>query len=73
MMAFAYAPKNCDPPEIYVRWTWGKEMGVPWDRLGIDDEDLGHLAQLINMKQEADAVKERAKSKGHGGKARIGV
>lgn len=62
-MAFAYAPSNSDPPDLYVRWTWTKEMGVPWEKVGIADDDLGHLASLIGIKAQADGVKSKNRSK----------
>ena len=62
----AYAPAKCPPPELYCRYTWVREIGVTWDDVGgIDMEDIPHLAELINVKQEADALKARvARGKG---------
>lgn len=70
MMLHAYAPSSKPPPEMYVRWTWVKEMGIPWAKAGIPDSEIPHLAGLINLKVSADNLKSRKGQKG--GKVGIG-
>ena len=66
MMMHAYAPSKCPAPELYCQYTWVREIGVHWDDIGgLDMEDIPHLAQLITIKAEADALKARvARGKG---------
>ena len=64
MLGHAYAPNAMSPPELFVKYSWVKELGLRWDDVGgITISELGLLTELINIYNEAQALKQRVASK----------
>lgn len=60
MLAHAYAPSQASAPRLYVHYTWVRELGLHWGDLGgISSDDVGRLAEMVNIQREADELKQR--------------
>ena len=65
MLEHAYAPSKVPPPILYARYTWVKEIGLSWAELGgIDTDEIGLLAEMLNIVREAEGLKQRV-NRGH--------
>ncbi len=65
MLMHAYAPSKVPAPELYAKLTWVKELGLSWQELGgVSYEEIGLLAELTNIKYDADRVKDTVAQKG---------
>lgn len=65
MLMHAMAPSKVAAPVLYAKLTWVKELGLTWSELGgIDHLELGLLAELVNIKNEAERIKSKVANKG---------
>lgn len=67
MLCHAYAPGAAQPPELFARWTWVRELGLSWDDLGgLDYGEIGLLTEMVNIKRQAEQVKMSVASTARG-------
>ncbi len=65
MMAHAYAPKAQPPPTLFARWLCVRELQLRWEDTGLPllGWEIGLLAQLISIWNEAQEMKARVGAK----------
>ena len=66
-MEHAYSNGNAPAPELYARYTLVKELCVSWDAVGGEPEaeEIGLLAELVNVQREAQALQDMVRSRGN--------
>lgn len=64
MLEYSYAPGRVPAPELYAKFSCVKELGISWDAMGgIEQDEIGLLAEMVNIKVEADGLKSRVASR----------
>ncbi len=68
MLLHATAPGSVPAPLLYARYTWVKELAIPWGETGppLEYWEITLLVKLVNTANETQARKARVKAAGRG-------